>query len=228
MFYSVMQAESLCEDDPSLIFSLIQESDKEVIEKVISKPNFDFNIENQDGNNVIMYLLKYKHYDFVLKYIDKVDLNHQNKDGDTLAHLLVELNYVNVKEIMEYVFVNPHFILNLKNKKGETILDKSIHNHSLYTSMKILENRRFNSIDVYSFKNLYETYIKNNYYGPYSKESNLEIILENLETKRLLPRMRRLISLIENNLDKIKRDFYESKTENLDHIIKIAIHDTLG
>ena len=127
MFYSILQAESLCDSDPSLIFSLINEQDMDVVNKVISKENFDFKTEDENGNNVVMYLLKNKQYDLVLKYIDKVDLNHQNNDGDTIAHILVGINYVNVKEILEYVLNNKDFIPNIKNKLGETILDKSIN-----------------------------------------------------------------------------------------------------
>ncbi len=228
MFYSIMQAESLCEADPSLIFSLINENDLEVVSKIISKEGFDFNTLDSNGNNVIMYLLKNKNYDLVLKYIDKVDINHQNNDGDTLAHILVGLNYVNVKEIIEKVLNNKDFIPNIKNKLGETILDKSIKNNYLYTSMKILEDKRFNSIDVYSFKHLYEAYIKSNNYGKYSKLSNLEIILDNLENKPLGARMQRLVSLIDAHIDTIKSDFDKSKTDSMDNIINKVIMDVIN
>ena len=228
MFYSIMQAESLCDTEPSLIFSLINENDMEVVNKIISKDGYDFNIEDSDGNNLIMYLLKNKQFDLVLKYIDKVNINHQNNDGDTLAHILVGFNYVNVKEIIEYVLNNKDFIPNIKNKLGETILDKSISNNYLYTTIKILEDKRFNSIDVYSFKNLYETYIKSSNYGKYSKLSNLEVILDNLGSKRLMPRMEKLISMIKNNLDEIKNDLDLSKTENLDNIINLVIMDAIN
>ena len=200
----------------------------EVVNKIISKDGYDFNIEDSDGNNLIMYLLKNKQFDLVLKYIDKVNINHQNNDGDTLAHILVGFNYVNVKEIIEYVLNNKDFIPNIKNKLGETILDKSISNNYLYTTIKILEDKRFNSIDVYSFKNLYETYIKSSNYGKYSKLSNLEVILDNLGSKRLMPRMEKLIGMIKNNLDEIKNDLDLSKTENLDNIINLVIMDAIN
>ena len=58
MFYSVAQAENLCDSDPSLIFSLIKEDDMEVVSRIISKENYDFNIIDSDGNNVLMFLLK--------------------------------------------------------------------------------------------------------------------------------------------------------------------------
>ena len=228
MFYSILQAESLCDSDPSLIFSLINEQDMDVVNKVISKENFDFKTTDENGNNVVMYLLKNKQYDLVLKYIDKVDLNHQNNDGDTIAHILVGINYVNVKEILEYVLNNKDFIPNIKNKLGETILDKSIKNNYLYTTIKILEDKRFNSIDVYSFKNLYETYIKSNNYGTYSKLSNLEVILDNLENKSLMPRMEKLLKLIQNNMESIKNDFHLSKTEELDNLINLVIMETIN
>lgn len=228
MFYSVMQAESLCDSDPSLVFSLIKENDVEVLNRIISKDDFDFTICDEDGNNIVMCLLKNKQYDLVLKYVDKVDINHQNKDGDTLAHILVGLNYVSVKEILEKVLNDKRFILNIKNKNGETILDKSIHNNYLYTTIKILSNKRFNLIDVYSFKNLYETYIKSNNYGKYSKLSNLEIILDNLENKPLMPRMKKLLRNIYKNLDVIKSDLNVSKTENLDNIINGVIMEVIN
>lgn len=228
MFYSIQQAESACEEEPSLIFSLIKESDKDVVSKIISKDNYDFSIVDSFGNNVIMALLKNKYYDLVLKYIDKVDINHQNNDGDTIMHLLVVNNYANTKEIMDYILNNKKFIPNIKNNLGETILDKSINSNYLYTTIKILGDQRFNSIDIYSFKNLYETYIKSNNYGKYSKLSNLEIILDNLVDKELLPRMNKLISLIYNNLDIIKNDFYISKTEKIDNLINLVISECLN
>lgn len=228
MFFSSKQAESLCDNDPSLIFSLIKENDKEIVDNIISKDGFDFSIEDLEGNNIVMYLLKCKQFDLVLKYIDRVDLNHQNNDGDTLAHILVGFNYVNVKEIMEYVFNNKDFIPNVKNNLGETILDKSIKNNYLYTTMKILENKKFNSIDVYSFKHLYEAYIKSNAYGKYSKLSNLDGILDNLKTKNLMPRMQKLLNLIKQNEKIIKNEFDKSKTSKLENLINLVIMDAIN
>ena len=228
MFYSIMQAESLCDADPSLIFSLIKENDIEVINKIISKDGFDFNVLDENGNNVIMALLKSKQYDLVLKYIDKVDINYQNNDGDTLSHILVGINYHNVKEILDYVLNNKDFIPNIKNKQGETILDKSIKNNYLYTSIKILEDKRFNSIDIYSFKHLYEAYIKSNNYGKYSKLSNLEVIIDNLDTKPLLPRMKNLLNVIKSNKDVIENDFNSSKTDFLDNVINKCVMDVVS
>ena len=133
-----------------------------------------------------------------------------------------------IKEIIEYILKQDNIDLNIKNNLGETILDKSIKNNYLYTTMKILENKNFNSIDVYSFKHLYETYIKNDCYGKYSKLNNLEIILDNLETKRLLPRMQKIIYLIKRNKEIIKEDINVSKTDKIDLIINHVVMDVIN
>lgn len=228
MFYSIMQAEQACEVEPSLIFSLIKENDMEVVSKIISKEGYNFNIVDENGNNLLMYLLKYKKYNLVLKYINKVDINHQNNNGDTITHLLVSMDYPSVRYILDEIFQMRLFIPNIKNNQGETILDRSINNNYLYMTIKILEDNRFNLIDVYSFKNLYETYIKSNNYGKYSKLSNLEIIIDNLENKPLIPKMEKLINLIQKNMETIRNDFNLSKTENLDNIINLFVMDSIS
>jgi len=228
MFYSIEQASSMCLDDPLLIFEVIKTNDVEVIEKIISEYNFDFNIVDELGNNVLMCLLKNKNYDLVYKYIDKVDINHQNNDGNTLMHMLACINYVNVREIIEYVLNNKEIDLNLKNNNGETILDKSINNNYLYTTIKILENDKFDLIDIYSFKKLYDTYIKSDNYGKYSKLNNLETIINSIENKKLIPKMRKLIYLIENNKYSIENEFSKSKTSKIDSLINRVIKEVIN
>ena len=227
MFYDVSQAVSKTTEEPELIFLIIKENYKEVIEKVIDK--IDLNLCDNDGNNVLMKLLKHKHYDLVLKYMDSVnfDINHQNNDGDTFAHILVMINYVEIKDIIDKLLENKDFIPNIKNNQGETILDKSINNHYIYTTAKILADKRFNNISVLSFKNLYETYIKSNNYGKYSKVSNFTLIIDNLDNKDLGKPMSRLMELIKKNQEVIKSDFFMSKTENMDLIINRMIEETI-
>lgn len=229
MFYDEKQVEKMCEEEPSLLFVVIKEDYREVIEKVISKENFDFNLCDNDGNNVLMRLLKAKHYDLVLKYIDKpdFDINHQNNDGDTLAHILVMINYVSVKDIINKLLDRKDFIPNIKNNLGETILDKSINNHYIYTTAKILGDKRFNNINLASFKNLYETYIKSNNYGTYSKINNFTLIIDNLNKKDLGENMTKLINLLTKNKELIKNDFFMSKIENLDTIINHLIEENI-
>lgn len=229
MFYDILKAVESCDEDPSLIFEAIKMNYKEVYSKVLESNNFDFNLCDKDGNNVLMRLLKNKDYDLVSKYIEneKIDINHQNDDGDTLAHLLVMINYVDIREIFDKLLNRKDFIPNIKNNKNETILDKSINNYYIYTSVKILEDKRFNNIGLYSFKNLYEAYIKSSNYGTYSKLNNFEIIFNSLKEKKLMPTMSKLISIIKKEENEIKNDFIKSKTECLDMIINHLIKETI-
>ena len=107
-----------------------------------------------------MIMLKKGWYEGVLKHMKNKEwqVNHQNKQGETFAHILVSKNYREVLEIIKQLQKNKNLIPNIRNKKGETILDKSINEHYIYTTVKILEDDRFNNIDLVSFKNLYENY----------------------------------------------------------------------
>lgn len=227
MFYDVDQAVSKTQEDPLLIFVMIEEDYKDVVDRVIDQ--IDFNLCDKDGNNVLMSLFKNKYYDLVLKYLNRIDIdiNHQNNDGDTLLHLVVMVNYVEVKDIINELLINKRLKLNLKNNLGETILDKSINNNYLYTTAKILNDKRFDNINLFSFKNMYEAYIKNSNYGKYSKLSNFTLIMDNLSKKKLVPTMSRLVNLINENKDVIKNDFFMLKTNNLEDIINFLIKETI-
>ena len=229
MFYDINQAINACEEDPSLVFNAIRMNYRDVYANVLEKEKIDLNLEDSDGNNILMRLLKNKDYDLVNKYINNknFDINHQNNDGDTIAHILVTINYIDIKEILEKVFTRSDFIPNIKNNNNETILDKSLNNHYLYMTMKILEDKRFNNIGLYSFKNLCEEYIKNSDYGIYSKLNNFEIIFNSLSKKRLMPTMSKLMYRIKEDENNIKSDFINSKTECLDLIINNLIEETI-
>ena len=202
MFYDETQAIKKCEEDPSLIFNLIDEDHKELVDRILTEKKVDINTTNSDGNDILSYMLKKNWNDLVLKYMKnkKWNINHQNKDGDTFAHILVMKKYLDVMEIIKQLLKNIKFIPNIRNKKGQTILDKSINNNYIYTTAKILKDKRFNNIDLISFKNLYESYIKNDNYGAYSKMNNLEIIIDNLDEKELLPKVEKIV-------EKIKEDY---------------------
>ncbi len=129
-------------------------------------------------------------------------------------------NYVDIAKILEILLKNKTFIPNLKNNKGETILDKAIAADQLFTITKILGDKRFDNIDIISFKYLYNKYIKNSYYGKYSKLNNLEVIINSLEHKqKLQPKMQELLEKITTNMDTIKKDLLTNKLNNIDIII---------
>ena len=229
MFYDIEKAIEACDEDPSLVFEAIRNNYRDVYEKVIEKENFNFNLLDENNNNVLMRLLKNKDYDLVSKYIDKDDflINHQNNDGDTLMHLLVTHNYIEVKEIFEKVLKRDDFLPNIKNNNNESILDKSINSEYLYLSIKILSDKRFNSIGLISFKNLYETFIKSSNYGTYSKLNNYTLIFDNLKKKSLMPSMMKLLRILKREEKNIIEDIEEDNLDNLDMIINHAIEETI-
>ena len=62
MFYDEIQAIEKCEEDPSQIFNLIDEGHMELVEKVLSKKWSSINVTNENGDDVISYLLKKNYY----------------------------------------------------------------------------------------------------------------------------------------------------------------------
>lgn len=228
MFYDVDKTMRVVEEEPSLIFELIKEGHIELVDRLLKKKKVDINTCDDAGNSVLVRLLRHGDYDVVLNHMGNKDwdVNHQNLDGNTFAHYLVSINYVNVMEIIKKLTKNKDFLPNIKNNKGETILDKSINDNYIYTTVKVLEDSRFDNIDVVSFKNLYDTYIKSNRYGKYSKINNLEVILDSLTEKDLLPRMKKLVGFIQNNFDKIKEEVLTSqKSVCMDSIINRVLKE---
>lgn len=222
IFYNEDQTINACTEEPSLIFELIKQGYMDVVDKLLSKKKVSVNTTDEIGNDVLTRLLRAKQYNLVLKHMKKKewDVNHQNADGNTFAHILVTINYVQVAKIIDELKKNKSFIPNLRNNKNETILDKSINENYIYTTMKILSDKRFNSIDIISFKKLYKAYIKNSYYGTYSKLNNLEVIVDNLEKKEILvPKMQELLDLISSNKELIKKELLTNKSSNLEILI---------
>ena len=126
-----------------------------------------------------------------------------------------------VAPIIKKLKRNEKLSYNLKNNQGKTILDVAIEKDNLSTAFKILEDKRFNNIDVMSFLSFYKTFIKSGEYGKYTKLSNLEVIVSNLEKKNeLLPMMDKLVTMIKENFDRIKNELMKNKLTSMDHIIK--------
>ena len=231
MFYSETKVLEVVEEDPSVVFKLIKEGYIDTVDMLLKKKKVDINICDDNGNNILVRLLKVGAYDVVLHHMSNKDwnVNHQNNDGNTFAHYLVSINYVNVMEIINKLKKNKNFLPNIKNNKGETILDKSINDNYIYTTIKILEDSRFNNIDVVSFKHLYDTYIKSNKYGKYSKVTNLEAIVNNLTNKTLLPTLEQIIEFIKVNFNAIKEEVLNhNKSTKIDTFIQNVLVETLS
>ena len=229
MFYNEEKAIRACEEEPSLIFQVMKEGYYELVDKILREGKVSVNTTDDAGNDVLCRLLKARKYDIVLRHMNKKEwkVNHQNKDGNTFAHILVTMNYVHVAKIIDALKRNKAFLPNIKNKRGETILDKSINGNYIYTTAKVLSDNRFDNIDIVSFKHFYDTYIKSTYYGKYSKLNNLELIVNSLSSKdHLLPSMKKLLDLIKGNIDLIKKELLTNKCSNLDNIINFMLQET--
>lgn len=227
MFYDELKTINACDEDPSLIFLLLKEDHIELIDKILSRKTFDINVVDEQGNNILTRLLKKGYYDVVLAHMKdkRWDINHQNNDGDTFAHILVSMNYVNVVDIIKVLRKNKNFLPNIKNNEGDTILDKSIKNSYIYTTAKILEDKRFNNIGIISFKKLYDTYIKTNNYGKYTRLNNLDMIIDNLENKEISPKVKTIIDSVKENYEKIKEEFINNKTDSIDDIVNSVLFE---
>lgn len=221
MFYDEIQAIEKCEEEPSQIFNLIDEGHIELVDKLLRKKEFNINVTNENEDDVLSYLLKKGYYDLVLTHMKRKDwnINHQNKDGESFAHILVRKKYLEVLDITKELYKNKKFIPNMRNKNGETILDISLYKDNIYTAVKTLKDKRFNNIDLMSFKNLYEKYVKDEKYGTYSKMTNLEELIKNLKDKPLLPKLNKLVVTITDNMDDIKNTIKEGNIDNLDKIV---------
>lgn len=227
MFYDEKQAIEKVEEEPLQIFNLIEEGHLDLVDKLLRKKTTDINLVNENEDDILSYLLKKNHYDLVLKHMKKKEwnVNHQNKDGNTFAHILVTKKYLEVIDIIKQLHKNKNFLPNIRNKQGETILDRSINNNYIYTTIKILEDERFNNIDLVSFKNLYEKYIKNDNYGTYSKMNNLEVIVDNLKDKELLPKLTKIINSITNNFEEVKKLVKTGDIKTLDNMIYTVLKE---
>ena len=226
MFYDEMQATKACEEEPSLIFELIKEGHFELVDELIKKKIVSLNTVDSDGNNVLMKLLKCKKYDLVEKYINDTynDINHQNNDGNTICHILATKDYVNSLNILKKLKRNKHIDPNIRNNEGKTVLDIAISKGNLCTTLKLLEDKRFNNIDLVSFNNLYNTFIKSDNFGKYTKLTNLETIVNELSKKnRLLPKVKEIVELVKKNFDIIKNELMNNKLTFMDNIVKNVI-----
>lgn len=222
MFYDENKTIESCDNDPTIAFQLLLEEHIDLLDKIISRKTFDINVVDKDGSNIIMKLLKKGYFDIVLKHLKdkRLDINHQNNDGDTLAHILLSMKNIKVVDVFNELKKIKGFIPNIKNNNDETILDKSIKNGSTYITSKILSDKRFTEVGVVSFKNYYDTYIKNNSYGKYTKLSNLDLLLGNLEDKEVSPKVKKIIMYLKDNYDLIKEEVINNKTKSMDTYLK--------
>lgn len=218
MFYDETKTINACDNDPSLIFELFKEDYMDMVDKILSMKNFDINVTDTDGNNILMKLLKIGHLNMVLRHLKnkKLDINHQNNEGNTLTHILLSIKNIKVVDIFNEIRKRKDFNPNLKNNLGETILDISIQNEFTYITSKILADSRFCEVGILSFKKYYDAYVKNSAYGKYTKICNLELIIGNLSIKNVSPKVKEVINYLQNNFELIKEEVKNNKTKSID------------
>ena len=102
MFYNETKTMELVGEDPSLVFELIKEGHIEFVDMLLKKKIVDINTCDDAGNNILVRLLKCGAYEVVLQHMGNKewDVNHQNLDGNTFAHVLASINYVNLIDII--------------------------------------------------------------------------------------------------------------------------------
>ena len=210
-----------CKDEPSSIFNLIKEEKYELVYNLVNNNIVNVNTLDCVGNDVVVRLLKARQYDYVMGLMKKRnwDVNHQNDEGNTFGHILAQDNSAMAAKIAELLTKKSNYLPNIKNKKGYTALDMALNNSYLCTAFKLLEDKRYNDIDVFVFKNLFNATIRNKDYGKYSKITNLEIIVENLEKKDLSSGLKRIIDNIVDNMEAIKWEIMNNKSNVLESII---------
>ena len=214
-----------CKEDPSLIFTYIKQGQYREVGEIIASNVVSINLLDNVGNDVMTRLLKAKQYDLVLALMKKKNwnVNNQNIEGNTFAHVLAADNSVMAIKVAEQLMNKSNYLPNIKNNNGDTALDLALRNNHLCLAFKILEDKRFTNINMISFRNLFNITVSNKLYGKYSKISNLEIIVNSLLKKDLDSELKGLIRYIKNNMEAIKSTILNNRTVILDSIINNSL-----
>ncbi len=213
--------ELTCADEKTSIFSLLKLGEYEEVVRLIFNNEINVNMIDGVGNDIVTRLLKAKQYDLVIEVMKKRnwDVNHQNEEGNTFGHILAQDDSAMAVKVMEQLTKKKNYLPNIKNNRGETAMDIALSNHYLCTAFKILEDKRFDNIDIFSFKNLLRVTIKSKFYGKYSKIMNLDIIVSNLEKKNLDIKVRELVENIRRNMETIKSEIMNNSLFLLETIV---------
>lgn len=219
------QAIKAAEEDPSIIFELIKTDNDELLNHMLDESLIDVNLVSSNNDSLAIKLLKSAKYELVLKVIKNKNwnVNYQNDDKETFGHILAKINNVAVVPVFKELKKNKNFDINLRNKDDKTIFDISVESHNSYVSTKIIEDERFNDINIFEFLKFYETYIDTNEYGKYSKINMIESILT-MDGRYVNTRMQELLNHLKDNFKNIKKDIENDDYNLLKSIIKECIY----
>lgn len=219
------QAIKAAEEDPSIIFELIKTDNDELLNHMLDESLIDVNLVSSNNDSLAIKLLKSAKYELVLKVIKNKNwnVNYQNDDKETFGHILAKINNVAVVPVFKELKKNKNFDINIRNKDDKTIFDISVESHNAYVSTKIIEDERFNDINIFEFLKFYETYIDTNEYGKYSKINMIESILT-MDGRYVNTRMQELLNHLKDNVKNIKKDIENDDYNLLNSIIKECIY----
>ena len=219
------QAIKAIEEDPSIIFELIKTDNDELLNHMLDESLIDVNLVSSNNDNLAIKLLKSAKYELVLKVIKNKNwnVNYQNDDKETFGHILAKINNVAVVPVFKELKKNKNFDINIRNKDDKTIFDISVESHNAYVSTKIIEDERFNDINIFEFLKFYETYIDTNEYGKYSKINMIDSILT-MDGRYVNTRMQELLNHLKDNVKNIKKDIENDDYNLLKSIIKECIY----
>jgi hypothetical protein len=219
------QAIKAAEEDPSIIFELIKTDNDELLNHMLDESLIDVNLVSSNNDSLAIKLLKSAKYELVLKVIKNKNwnVNYQNDDKETFGHILAKINNVAVVPVFKELKKNKNFDINIRNKDDKTIFDISVESHNSYVSTKIIEDERFNDINIFEFLKFYETYIDTNEYGKYSKINMIESILT-MDGRYVNTRMQELLNHLKDNVKNIKKDIENDDYNLLNSIIKECIY----
>ena len=101
-----------CKEEPTLVFALIKQGNYEAVEELINENMINVNIVDSVGNDVVTRLLKAQQYDLVCQLMKKRnwDVNHQNADGNTFAHVLANDDSLFTVKIAEQLIKKKNYI----------------------------------------------------------------------------------------------------------------------
>ena len=219
------QAIKVAEEDPSIIFELIKTDNDELLNHMLDDSLIDVNLVSSKNDSLAIKLLKSAKYELVLKVIKNKNwnVNYQNDDKETFGHILAKINNVAVVPVFKELKKNKNFDINIRNRDDKTIFDISVESHNAYVSTKIIEDERFNDINIFEFLKFYETYIDTNEYGKYSKINMIDSILT-MDGRYVNTRMQELLNHLKDNVKNIKKDIENDDYNLLKSIIKECIY----
>jgi len=131
----------------SILYYVIEKEDNETMNMLLNN-NININNIDKDENSIFQVLINKGYKDILLDVMKNpevkayVDINHENKNGETSLSTIIENDNKDFKDIKENIiidFLKLGYNVNLENRNGETVLALAIKNTSSKSLIKILK-----------------------------------------------------------------------------------------